>query len=333
MDFQQKQNKKLFADIVNGYSEFTEPLTKKNCYIKHFNELDFALFESKKVEFYEKAVRLKLPTETQQEEYIFKEQLWSKELDLEISNKIAYLENIKKTKGKLFLISQIEQLNSEIGKLETEIFLQKKRREELIGYTAEKYADNRMNIILISNSICKDKDLKEKLFTEEELEEFDDNNFYTNIILYNQIMNLFKEDNIKSLGLDYTIQTMIGLTGENLFGFYGKALVYLTKFQSLLLLYGKYFRNIIMSEEYAKVPEDIKNNADRLMDWFTAAKNLKERASKSNKNSGASFIMGATEKDMEAIDGGKENHTDLNSMAKEKGGSLGVEELAKFYKR
>jgi hypothetical protein len=333
VDFQQKQNKKLFADIVNGYSEFTEPLTKKNCYIKHFNELDFALFESKKVEFYEKAVRLKLPTEAQQEEYIFKEQLWSKELDLEISNKIAYLENIKKTKGKLFLISQIEQLNSEIGKLETEIFLQKKQREELIGYTAEKYADNRMNIILISNSICKDKDLKEKLFTEEELEEFDDNNFYTNIILYNKIMNLFKEDNIKSLGLDYTIQTMIGLTGENLFGFYGKALVYLTKFQSLLLLYGKYFRNIIMSEEYAKVPEDIKNNADKLMDWFTAAKNLKERASKSNKNSGASFIMGATEKDMEAIDGGKENHTDLNSMAKEKGGTLGVTELAKFYKR
>jgi len=333
VDFQQKQNKKLFADIVNGYSEFTEPLTKKNCYIKHFNELDFAVFENKKIEFYEKAVRLKLPTQAQQEEYIFKEELWSKELDLEISNKIVYLENIKKTKGKLFLMSQIEQLNTEIGKLETEIFLQKKQREELIGYTAEKYADNRMNIILISNSICKDKDLKEKLFTEEELEEFDDNNFYTNILLYNQIMSLFKEDNIKSLGLDYTIQTMIGLSGENLFGFYGKALVYLTKFQSLLLLYGKYFRNIIMSEEYAKVPEDIKNNADKLMDWFTAAKNLKERASKSNKNSGASFIMGATDKDMEAIDGGKENHTDLNSMAKEKGGSLGVEELAKFYKR
>ena len=43
--------------------------------------------------------------------------------------------------------------------------------------------------------------------------------------------------------------------------------------------------------------------------------------------------MGATDKDMEAIDGGKENRTDLNSMAKQKGGTLGVEELAKFYKR
>ena len=77
----------------------------------------------------------------------------------------------------------------------------------------------------------------------------------------------------------------------------------------------------------------MKNDSDKLMDWFSAAKNLKEKAAKSNKNSGASFIMGATEKDMKAIDGGKDNHTDLNSMAKEKGGSLGVEELAKFYKR
>ena len=333
MNFQQKQNKKLFADIVNGYSELIEPIDKKKCYIKHFNELDFAIFENKKIDFYEKAVKVKLPTEAQQEEYIFQEKLWSKELDLEIANKIAYLENIKKAKGKLFLMSQIEQLNIEIAKLETEIFLQKKQREELIGYTAEKYADNRMNIVHISNSIYKDKDLKESLFTEEDLEEFDDKNFYEYILSYNKIMSTFKEDNIKSLGLDYTIQTMIGLSGENLFGFYGKPLVYLTKFQSLLLLYGKYFRSIIMSEEYPKVPEEIKNDADKLMDWFTASKNLKEKAAKNNKNSGASFIMGATEKDMKAIDGGKDNNTDLNSMAKEKGGTLGVDELAKFYKR
>jgi len=333
VNFQQKQNKRLFADIVNGYSELIEPLNKTKCYIKHFNELDFANFENKKTEFYEKAVKVKLPTEAQQEEYIFQEKLWSKELDLEITNKIAYLENIKKAKGKLFLMSQIEQLNVEIAKLETEILIQKKQREELIGYTAEKYADNRMNIVHISNSIYKDKDLKESLFTEEELEEFDDKNFYEYIISYNKIMINFKEESIKKLALDYTIQTMIGLSGDNLFAFYGKPLVYLTNFQSLLLLYGKYFRSIIMSEEYAKVPEDIKNDADKLMDWFSAAKNLKEKAAKSNKNSGASFIMGATEKDMKAIDGGNDNHTDLNSMAKQKGGTLGVEELAKFYKR
>jgi hypothetical protein len=333
VNFQQKQSKKLFADIVNGYSELIEPLNKTKCYIKHFNELDFANFENKKIEFYEKAVKLKLPTEAQQEEYIFQEKLWSKELDLEITNKNAYLQNIRKAKGKLFLISQIEQLNIEISKLESEIFIQKRQREELISYTAEKYADNRMNIIYISNSIYKDKDFKENLFSEADLEEFDDKNFYNYILSYNKIMDNFKENAIKKLSLQHNVQTMIGLSGDNLFSFYGKPLVYLTNFQSLLLLYGKYFRGIMASEEYQKVPEDIKNDADKLMDWFSAAKNLKEKAAKSNKNSGASFIMGATEKDMKAIDGGKDNHTDLNSMAKEKGGTLGVEELAKFYKR
>lgn len=333
MNFQQKQNKRLFADIVNGYSELIEPLNKRKCYIKHFNELDFANFENKKTEFYEKAVKLKLPTEAQQEEYLFQEKLWSKELDLEIANKRLYLENIKKAKGKLFLMSQIEQLNVEMSKLETEILLQKRQREELISYTAEKYADNRMNIIYIANSIYKDKDFKESLFSEEDLEEFDDNNFYNYILSYNKIMDSFKEDAIKKLSLQHNVQTMIGLSGDNLFSFYGKPLVYLTNFQSLLLLYGKYFRSIMASEEYQKVPEDIKNDADKLMDWFSATKNLKQKAEKNNKNSGASFIMGATEKDMKAIDGGNDNHTDLNSMAKQKGGSLGVEELAKFYKR
>jgi len=258
VDFQQKQSKRLFADIVNGYSEFIEPLNKNKCYIKHFNELDFANFESKKIEFYDKAVRLKLPTQAQQEEYIFEEKLWSKDLDLEMDNKIAYIENIKKTKGKLFLMSQIEQLNNEIFKLEAEIFLQKKKREELIGYTSEKYSDNRMNIIYISNSIYKDKHFKENLFSEEDLEEFDDNNFYQYILSYNEVMNTFKEEAIKKLSLQHNVQTMIGLSGDNLFSFYGKPLVYLTNFQSLLLLYGKYFRSIMSSEEYQKSQKRLK---------------------------------------------------------------------------
>jgi len=333
VNFHQNQNKRLFADIVNGFSEFQDPISKKVCYIKHFNELDFADFESKKIEFYDKAVKLKLPTVKQQEEYILAEKLWSKELDFELKNKSIYLQNLKKTKTKLFLVSQIQQLNEEINKLEFEILLKKQEKENLIGYTAEKYADNRMNIIYIGYSIFKDKEFKSKHFTEEELEEFNDKNFYEYIVSYNNIMNAFKEENIKKIALENHVQNMIAFCGDNLFNFYCKPIACLTNFQSLLLLYARFFRNIMMSEEYVKVPEDIKTDPNKLMDWFTASKNLKEKAAKNNKTGGASFIMGATEKDIENIDHGQNNTTDLNSMAKDKGGTLGIEELAKFYKR
>lgn len=333
MNFQKRQNKKIFADIVNGYSNLIEPFDKKECYIKHFNEMDYADFEDRKNYFYNKAVKAKLPTQEEQENYLLNENLWSKNFDAEIEGKKSYLQNIKKAKSKLFLISQIDQLNNEIADIEAQIFLKNKEKEDLIGYTAEKYADNRMNIIHISNSIYKDNQLKEKLFKEEDLEEFNDQNFYEYIITYNKIMINFKENEIKRLALEDNVQTMLGLSGENLFGFYGKPIVYLTNYQSLLLLYAKYFRNIITSEEYLKVPEDIKNDADKLMDWFTASRNLKNRSKKNNKDSGASFIMGATEKDMKTIDGDKDSSGDLNSLAKQKGGTLGIEELAKFYKR
>jgi hypothetical protein len=333
VNFHQNQNKRLFADIVNGFSEFKDPINKSICYIKHFNELDFANFENKKIEFYDKAVKLKLPTNKEQEDYILSEKFWSKEIDFELENKNLYLQNLKKTKSKLFLVSQIEQLNQEINKLEFEILTKKQERERLIGYTAEKYADNRMNIIYIAYSIFKDRELKLNYFSETELEEFNDKSFYDYIISYNNIMNDFKEDSVKKIALEHHVQNMIAFCGDNLYNFYCKPIAYLTNFQSLLLLYGRFFRNIMMSEDYAKVPDDIKKDADKLTNWFTASKNLKEKAVKNNKTGGASFIMGATEKDIETIDSGQNNTTDLNSMAKNKGGTLGIDELAKFYKR
>lgn len=326
------QSKRLFSDIINGFSEFKEPANKNLCFVKHFNELDFANFESKKNEFYQKAIKLKLPTKEEKEKYIFDEGLWTKEADIEISNKYSYLENLKKSKSKLFLISQIEQINKEIATIEIELKLKKTERDNLIGYTAEKYSDNRMNIIHISNSIYKDKNLTQKLFSEEDLEDFDDKKFYDYIIEYNRVMDIFKEETIKKLAIENNVQILIGLCGDNLYYFYCKPLAYLTSYQSLLLLYGRYFRGIMMSEEYTKIPENIKEDPDKLMDWFTANKNLKDKTRKNNKTSGPSFIMGASDKDMKAI-GGQENSGDINEIAKQKGGVLGVEELAKFYKR
>jgi hypothetical protein len=56
----------------------------QDCNSGNFYDNGWDLTCYKKIEFYEKAVKLKLPTETQQEEYIFQEKLWSKELDFKL---------------------------------------------------------------------------------------------------------------------------------------------------------------------------------------------------------------------------------------------------------
>lgn len=329
MKIDQKQNRKLFREIINGYSEIVDPVSKQNCFIKHFNELDLAEFENYREKYYQKAVDSKLPTEKEKEEYILSEKIWTKEMDAEISNKNFYLENLRKTKEKLLLISQIEQINNDIAKIQLDIFAKKKEKEELIGYTAEKYTENKMNTVYISNSYYKDKNLNEKFFSEDQINEFNDRDFYDYIIEYNKMMKRLSEDGVKQLALDNIVQVMIGLAGDNLYSFFGKPIVYLTSFQSLLLLYGRYFRGIISSEEYSKIPDEIKQDANKLGDWFMANKNIKNKSKKAK--NGASFIMGASESDMQAITS-EDTPTALNNMAKGKGGKLGVEDLAKFYK-
>ena len=78
------------------------------------NNSDASKTDIKNHYFYKKAISQGLPKKQDQIEYLIKENLWSKEKDKEIERIRDYIAGMQKTKSKLILQAQIDQIKKEI---------------------------------------------------------------------------------------------------------------------------------------------------------------------------------------------------------------------------
>jgi hypothetical protein len=103
------------------------------------------------------------------------------------------------------------------------------------------------------------------------------------------------------------------LSEEDIYGFYGKPIVNLTYNQSSLVHHGKRYLNIFREVGYDKIPFEIRDNANELVEWFEVNKNFKDI-----KEGG---VVGGTKEDRKAL-GIQDKNAQLIKTIKEKGGSL-----------
>ena len=110
--------------------------------------------------------------------------------------------------------------------------------------------------------------------------------------------------------------------------FYGKPIVNLTYNQLRLILYARYFKNIISNND--KIPDQYKKDPDKLIDYINANEKAKEKMQQ--KDSQATSIVGATKEDYKYInmDKGNTKSVSLAEEAKKKGGSLDMKDLMKL---
>lgn len=107
------------VDILKGYSKTY--LNDKLIYIKHMDSLSSGDVDLKKEEFYNKALKNKLPSLADQEAYLLKEELWSEEKNKEIKNIKEYLTGLRKTKLKLFRDQELKAINEQITNEENKL--------------------------------------------------------------------------------------------------------------------------------------------------------------------------------------------------------------------
>ena len=134
--------KLVFADVLKGYTKIkSEQLGDKDLYIKHLNLFDNIQTDRNYTDALELAKQKQLPTEEEQKEYLIKEKLWGEEQEIEMAKLKSYIQNMHSTKGKMYLKSQIESLKEQINKEEEKLQALLLEKAELVGFTAEKYAN------------------------------------------------------------------------------------------------------------------------------------------------------------------------------------------------
>lgn len=332
MESQNKNFLRLYlVDILKGYSKAL--FNNQSIYIKHMDSLSSGEIDLKKQEFYDKAISKKLPSLKDQEEYILKENLWSEEKNKEIEKIKEYLIGLKKTKSKLFRNADLEVINNQIKQESTKLLKLNLEKKELIGFTAEDYANKKINEYYMYISIYKDEELKKNFFSESEFEELENLDITNLVELYNNTLSNFNEKNLKKISLLNSHLTLFNASDDNPYHMYGKSIINLTFYQIETFSYAKFFKNQLSYAKH-KPSDEYFEDPDKLIEWLESSKNAEELLEKS-KNKGdtvATSIVGASKEDLQkaGLDQ-KTKNISLDEEAKKRGGTLNMQDLLKLH--
>ena len=319
------------VDILKGYSKTY--LNDKTIYIKHMDSLSSGEVDIKKEEFYNKALKNKLPSLVDQEAYILKEELWSEEKNKEIKKIKEYVIGLRKTKLKLFREEELISINEQINNEEKKLLNLNLEKKELIGFTAEDYANKKINEYYMYISMYKDSHLKENFFSENEFDELEYIDITKLVQIYNNKLAFYNDKNLKKISLLNTHLTLFNISDDNPYYMYGKSVIHLTFYQIEIFGYAKYFKNQLSYSKH-KPPDEYFEDPEKLIEWLESSKNLEElleKGSNSKADTVSTSIIGATKEDLKKAGLNESNTISLADEAKKKGGTLTMEDLMKLH--
>tara|TARA_R100001082_G_scaffold3773_1_gene3000 strand:+ start:6677 stop:7672 length:996 start_codon:yes stop_codon:yes gene_type:complete len=323
--------KVIFSEVLRGFT-LAESQEFGKIKVKHFNNFDSAELDIKNRYFYEKAVKQGLPTKRERIDYLVKENIWDEGKNKEILNLKSMVAGLKKSKSKLFLASHIESLNAQLKENQFKLSKLELEKEELIGFCAENYAQRRINEHYMQFALLKEDG--SCLFAPEEFEELEERKLMGLIDLYNKSTKKYNSQALKKVSLSTFFVNLFYLCENNAHVFFGKPLVELTFYQIELFGYGRYYKSLLENAEN-QVPDDIRHDPDKLVEWFESSKNAREVLDKSKaaeKEGSAVSLVGATKEDLKRLGLDNPNETiNLAKKAAEKGGSLSMEDMMKIH--
>lgn len=304
-----------FSDIIQGYSKLET--TFGLVFIKHFNSLDFGELESENKRFYEQAKRLGIPTLKEREEYIKKEDLWTPADETEEARLLVSLNTMNLSKTKL--IKEIDRKNMQkvIDEVNEELKVLRIKKNNLIGNTCESYSAQKFNQFCLFNSFFNDKNLTTRRFTTVEFDNLEEEELEQLTNIYLKYSEQFSDKTFKKIALSPFFLNLFYLAEDDPVKFYGRAIIYLTFYQSELFGLGKYFKPIL-AEWHGKLTDDILSDPDKLIEMANTNKNADEMLKKTNMEDGKTTrtsIVGASRKELEALGG---QIVDFSHLVKDK---------------
>jgi hypothetical protein len=255
----------IYKEIVDGYSFYED----KGVYVKHLTDLENSEITKKKKSIYAH-YRKDLPTEEEKLKQLIETEQWSKEQEEEIlQHQYIISDNEKNLKSIIPqqhgpIIQIIEANKKALNKL-----LREKRN--LIGRTAEEFAERDTFYYMVYLSMYKDIELKNRCFDKfSDMEDMEDDEIKPYVDMLDTTLRKFPEDSVKKIAVLPLFLNPLSYAKESVYHFFGKPLINLTPFQMNLLSLGT--RNLsIMSQTEGEPPallddvtiQDIVNWYDR----------------------------------------------------------------------
>jgi|TARA_R110000765_G_scaffold279986_2_gene377503 hypothetical protein len=323
----------VYGQIVRGCTFFH---SKKfgDIAIKHLTQYDTELLDIKKEKYKRIAEKEGLPTEKERIQDLIKEELWTRQNELDIESSLKFISKMEDTKGKMALKSEIRRIAASVEEEEKKLTALLEEKKALVGLTSESYSDKKVNDYFIYLSLYRDDKFEKPLFSEPEFDEISENDLTALIVHFNQATRSFAQINLKRIALSHFFLNNFYLCKDNPFIYFGKAIVDLTYHQADLFSFGRYFKNV-MSEMKSPLTNEMMDNPDLLTEQHGIEQN-KDSVLKDTADSGtASTVVGATKDDLESLGVAATQNmgetVDLNDELSKKGGTMSMEDIIKLH--
>jgi hypothetical protein len=334
---------KLYVRVCEGYDRVS--IVGLDCFLKHHSYFDRVILKEKYKEGIRIAKSSGIKTESEYLDFYIDKGWWSTSKEDEIRTATHFIDTMKKSREKLILPSQKDQVSKSIleeqGRLDS-ILLEKK---SIIPMTAEEYADKYYNRFYLHYSLFKDPEFKVFLADSDdyfvEIEDDAYNDVWSKVL---GAVNFFKVDSLKYVAAGGFFQNLLVLIGKDMsiMDFYGKPVSNLTINQTDLFSYASGYRRAI-NNATEQIPDYILSDPINLIDWceggnssVAAARSLMDRTPNKNKTKGErsgriSSIVGASSSDYKklGIGGVSSGNTDLLSAAEDSGGEMPINQVIK----
>ena len=316
----------VIGEIFDGYTETY--FRGQPVYLKHVSIRDQRYIHKYYDRYKNLALSKGLETEEDRLAYIIKEGIWSDKDDAQIEMLRLQIERLKVTISQLPLPSQRQEMAQDVKDLENERLDLLMKRRALMGKTAEDYATSRSGDELLRFLLFEDSDLKEHVFTEEEFGDLET----WEIAEINKIQGDLSErleDGLIQKAILRPFFSMYLSLCENAGDFYGKPITELTVHQLRVVLYGRMFFNVFQHTD--DIPDNIKEDPDKLLAFAEAQRNQKSGKSKSGlrDDADASMVFGATKEDVKSL-GAQQGNLRLAEEAEKHGGQLNMEQMMRL---
>ena len=265
----QREYRKLYKDILCGYS-FLELGDGVRLYIKHLSDLDLGELEYIRDGYLQQAVEKKLPHAEEQLKILIKQEHW----ELRKENKILKLKqdvsHLASTAQSIVLQVQKAPIEAKIKHKKEALAELVAEKEEILGMTAEKYADKRANEESIRRSLFKDPELSTLYFSEREYDDIPDETFVEIVNKYNTVLSRFDGSELKKLSALPFFLNPFTLCKDDPFVFFGKSVVKLTHYQGEILFNGLIYKNVLSQGK--SPPELYYEDLEKLVQWYALQK-------------------------------------------------------------
>ncbi len=309
----------IIVEIFDGFSVLDSSLGP--IYIKHFHQLDTRKVLGKRKLYIAQAEERGLLTENSILKMLFKDDMWDDESEKKIQDKKKFIENLKKSLSKIVLPSKRKEhkklIDLEISKLNTLSF----EREKLIGLTAEKYAERKVNKDFFESLLYLDENFEVSPFDDLDYQDIETAKELAD--LEGQFFNRMSDGNISKAVLSPFFGPYLPYA-EDVLNMFGEPLKNLTAFQLKMISYGRSFLNIFKNSQ-KEVPDHIAKDPDLLIDFYNSQKT--ENNTKNKGESDATTYFGANKSDIEQLKNEDQDTITLGDEIKKKGGSLNMKDM------